>query len=61
MPSDLNASHVFSVGEHTLTQIDTRSFTPSQIARVFTAPGGSIKTPVLAPDGRQKDQSCSNL
>ncbi|MDN0096182.1 MULTISPECIES: hypothetical protein [Yersinia] len=57
MPSNLNASHVFSVGEHTLTKIDARSFTPSQITRVFTVPSGSIKTPVLAPDSQQKEPS----
>lgn len=57
MSSNLSASHVFSMGEHTLTKIDARSFTPSQIARVLTVPSGSIKTPVLATDSRQKEQS----
>lgn len=57
MPSNLNASHVFSVGVYTLTKIDARSFTSSEIARVFTVPGGSINTPVLAPMVGKKDQS----
>ncbi|MCB5311915.1 MULTISPECIES: hypothetical protein [Yersinia] len=57
MYSKLNTHIPFSVGEHALTKIDARSFTPAQIARVFTAPGGSIQTPVLTPDGRQKDPS----
>lgn len=57
MSLNINASQVFSVGEHTLTKIDARSFTSSQIARVFTVPSGSIKTPAPTPDSRQKEQS----
>lgn len=57
MYSKLNTNIPFSVGEHALTKIDVRSFTSSEIARVFTVPGGSINTPVLAPMVGKKDQS----